>query len=414
MKKLVAIALSILFCITLTCCGAEDALVGLPEIPRDERIYYNGTRVEKGEGLDEARPVTECPYDEEPTFEQAEKDGAFIIISDFRSEEKVVKNPSVLERFSSNVNRGIDDSLLVFNVRYEKNGKKREWAEYYYYVNDELRVVTYGSTGTSPEQKNEKVVADGEYINLALYQKNPLFVMPYDVRGVFLPYKYKDISSEYNFYIHNYTPYNFVELTEASTLYEDGITEKFVNVAGVHEGNGKETKLYKKYPFEESFPTAIEVFDLGGVIVLDNDFATKAYNIAVLEQFRQNLLDGIPDTLFVYTDDGTPALVMYSYTGDSLLITNDERGGDPRALLFTTELFGDEIKFGRYGGAESENFTTGSESKMYERKVFSVSYQATKANGETVNFRVDDSVEIPSVYYVTEHIVPESEAKNYK
>ena len=124
MKKLVAIALSILFCMTLTCCGTEDVLAGLPEIPRDERIYYNGTRVEKGEGLDEARPVTECPYDEEPTFEQAEKDGAFIIISDFRSEEKVVKNPSVLERFSSNVNRGIDDSLLVSMCAMKKTEKR--------------------------------------------------------------------------------------------------------------------------------------------------------------------------------------------------------------------------------------------------------------------------------------------------
>ena len=231
MKKLTAIILSILFCITLTCCGKDDALAGLPEIPRDKRIFYNGTRIEKGEGLDEARPVTARPYDEKPTLEQAEKDGAYIITTYNayqENSEETVKNVSAMERFARNVNRGIDDSLLVFYVDHEKSGTNTR-AYFLYYTNGKLKSV-YGFG----KKYRERLYADGDHVKVAMYEKTK----GRSERGIHVPMEYVPIDATVTPDLHHYRPYNFVELTEKSVLYEEGITEKFVNVAGVHEGDG--------------------------------------------------------------------------------------------------------------------------------------------------------------------------------
>ncbi|MBE6871825.1 MAG: hypothetical protein E7491_07710 [Ruminococcaceae bacterium] len=416
MKKLVAIILSLLFCVTLTCCGTEDVLAGLPEIPRDERIFYNGTRVEKGEGLDEARPVKACPYDEKPTREQAEKDGAYIIYKntpDYNNIETIVKNTSAMERFVRNVNRGIDDSLLVFYITRDKNGKESTWAEFLYYANGELKTV-YGFG----KKYRESVYSDDDEVNILIYEGPPYLGMIGQERGLFVPMEYVPIGASVTPYIHKYNPYKFIELTENALLYKEGVTEKFVNVAGIYEGNGGETRFYEKYPFEEAFPTANQVFDLGGMVVFDNDFATKAYNTAALERFRESLKNNVPDTLIVYTDNGDIYTVMYSYTGDSMIISTDRRS-DGRGDVFTTEIFGKNIKLVRYLNypyyIEVEATETASEKKTFERRYISIRYKAIDdKSGEVEDLENATVTKIMPIYYVTEHIVPESEAKNYR
>ncbi len=407
MKKLVAIALSILFCITLTCCGTEDVLAGLPEIPRDERIFYNGTRIENGEGLNEARPVTECPYDEEPTLDEAEKDGAFIQIInslDSYNVERTVKNTSAMERFIGNVNRGIDDSLLTFYVTQYKD-RTNTSAYFLYYTNGELKsVYNFGKKYT------ERLYVDDDEVKVMLYGFLPYSDIPR--RGLFIAMEHGSIDASSTQYGHDYLPYSFIALTETAALYEEGVTEKFVNVAGVHEGDGGETKLYEKYPFEEAFPTAKEVFDLGGVVIFDNDFATKAYNTAAIKRFRQNMRNKIPDTLFVYTDKGDICTVMYSYTGESVIISTDSRA-DGRGDIFTNEIFGETMGFSWYG--DPMDFATASKQKKFESWNITVRYKATDdKSGEATTYEISAMTKIPPIQYVTEHIVPESEAKNYK
>ncbi len=406
MKKLTAIILSILFCITLTCCGKDDALAGLPEIPRDKRIFYNGTRIEKGEGLDEARPVTACPYDEKPTLEQAEKDGAYIITTYNayqENSEETVKNVSAMERFARNVNRGIDDSLLVFYVDHEKSGTNTR-AYFLYYTKGELKSV-YGFG----KKYRERLYADGDHVKVAMYEKTK----GRSERGIHVPMEYVPIDATVTPDLHHYRPYNFVELTEKSVLYEEGITEKFVNVAGVHEGDGGETKFYEKYPFEEAFPNVKQVFDLGGVVIVDNDIAKKAYNIAAIGRFKENLRNKIPDTLIFYTDNGDISTVMYSYTGESVIILIDKRA-DGRGDIFTTELFGDKIGLGEIY-TYYENTETASGRNTIARYAIHVSASMIDDTpGESITYVFSDVTEIPPIQYVTEHIVHESEAKNFK
>ncbi len=403
MKKLVAIALSILFCMTLTCCGTEDVLAGLPEIPRDERIYYNGTRVEKGEGLDEARPVTECPYDKQPTLDEAEADGAFIEWYNSETGETIIKNFSALERFVYNVNRGIEDSILRTSVTY-KNGRESVVSNFLYYANGKLKN-TYGF-----EKKLENTYADGDKINIFFYDS-----LSYDKgKGVRLLREYSPIDSSASSELFRYRT-NFVELTEKSLFYEEGVTEKFVNVAGIYEGDGGDTKLYEKYPFEEAFPTAKQVFDIGGVVIFDKDFTTKVYNTAAILRFRENLRNGNEDTLFVYTDDGIPCIVMYSYTGKSLIISKDTRLKDTRSDVFTTEIFGDTIGLGNNSMKSDDlRILTCSERKNYMSFTFSIICNTEDNDGNITKHNIHEFYPIPEISYVTEHIVPESEAKNFK
>lgn len=403
MKKITAIILSMLFCVILTCCGGDVALAGLPEIPRDERIYYNGIHIEKGEGLDQARPVTDCPYDKQPTLDEAEADGALIEWYNYETKERIIKNFAALERFVYNLNRGIEDSLLITNAEYT-NGKETVTSGFLYYTNGVLKK-RYGF-----EKKIENTYADGDKINLFFYDS-----LNYQKgKGVFLLREYYPIDSTSRNEIFSYGA-NFVELKDESLLYKEGVTEKFVNVAGIYEGDSGEAKLYAKYPFEEGFPTAKEIFDLGGVVIFDNDFAVKAYNIAAIERFKSSLKDKVPDTLFVYTDNGVPGIVMYSFTGESLIISKDTRLKDPRSEVFTTEIFSDNINLLRDTGTSFDMYVlTCSESKMYQCYDISIVCNTDDNYGETMEYKIHQIIDIPQIQYVTEYIVAECEAGNYK
>ena len=406
MKKLVAIILSILFCMTLTCCGTEDVLAGLPEITKDNCVYYDGAKIEYGEGLDEARAVSACPYTEIPTVEQAEADGAFITVN-YGDRESVVKNMAALERFAYNVNHGVEDSLLWMLVSYYDNGNENISANFLYYKDGELKNAT-----DFAQPETDKVLVSGDNVKVFPYRKSNS--TGYCFGGLHILRSSMDgIGTEY----FRYTYSHFTPVTESSQFYEEGAMDKFVNVAGIHEGDGGETKLYEKYPFEESCPTAKQVFDIGGAVIFDTESITKTYNAAVIARFQQNIIDGIADTLFVYIDDGSPATVMYTFTGDSLIFTNDMRASAPDLKPYTAEIFGDLIRLGNDKGSldyEDICVVTPTERKIYTRHNFIVHYTETLANGESHKAYVHEMVEIPPIQYVTEHIVPESEAKNYK
>ena len=149
------------------------------------------------------------------------------------------------------------------------------------------------------------------------------------------------------------------------------------------------------------------------MVIVDNDIAKKAYNIAAIGRFKENLRNKIPDTLIFYTDNGDISTVMYSYTGESVIILIDKRA-DGRGDIFTTELFGDKIGLGEIY-TYYENTETASGRNTIARYAIHVSASMVDDTpGESITYVFSDVTEIPPIQYVTEHIVPESEAKKYK
>ncbi|MBE6871826.1 MAG: hypothetical protein E7491_07715 [Ruminococcaceae bacterium] len=386
MQKLVAIILSILFCMTLTCCGTEDVLAGLPEIPHNGTKYYDSARVEYGDWYEGAYPRDEYPYPSYPTLEtveQAEADGAYIIARS--TKEPYAKNVSALERFVKNVNNGIEDSLFVLKLT-DRAGETElhiTSAELFSYKDGKMYEIG---------PKHEKVWFEGD----------AKFVFTKGAQGVYL-HLYSSDSGGAPFW--SYDKHFFAPL-------EEGVNAEqlFVDVSGVYEGDAVKAPYYEQYPFEESFPSPKQVFDEGGVVIFDKEDIAKVYNTAAIESFKKNINNKVPDTLLVYTDNGKATVVMYTYTGNTLIVTEDIRGYDEAAHPCTVEYYGEPRIY--VDDTEALKQTDYSASYLKEYSCWTI--EVFVEIKESMEMYSSMYIRIPRISYVSQYIVPESEAKNFK
>ncbi len=399
-KKIFISLMLFVACITLTCCGNKnDILIGLPEIKRNETVYYNAAVVEEGENLGERRPVTECPYDNVPSRQQAQLDGGVIIWTN--GTEHITRNTAALERFVNNVNHGVDDSLLVLKISAE-GAKETASAYFYYFINGEIWCVE--SVG---EIQTEEMIAKGEDAKLFLYKRNgfcgAMVTYPMIIGSIVSGYM-----MDFTHARHAYS--TFTKLSDDALLYDENTSQRFVDVAGVYEGEYGEAKLYMEYPFAEKFPTAKEIFELGGMVIFNNNTAVKAYNTLAIDRFKESVNSGKADTLFVYTDDGEPKVVMYSFTGECLVVTEDARKYEPLKGLYTKELFG-RVFVKTDNEAEQTLKSEGLDHKR-EYSCYTISVTATQKDGSRAF--VSNMASVPDIQYVKTHIMPEADAEKYR
>ncbi len=396
--KAISLLICLLFLISFvsSCAKEENILEGLPEISKNETVYYNSAVIKHGENLNEARPCEECHYTQTPSYEQAVADGAVITWTD--GKEYITENWSAAERFVKNVNHGVDDSLLFMEIN-ELN--ERTSTKFFFYKDKRLYLVT--------EPYTEVTVIGEDDVKLITSKNN-------GKGGIECSYKIKDV---FDGSVCRYVYSTITKLDGESKVYDEKLTQRYFDVAGIHEGDTGEAKLYTEYPFKEKFPTAKEIFELGGMVVFDTEGAIKVYNLSALDRFYENVNSGVPDTLFVYTDSEKPAAVMYSFTGESIICAEDMRKEEEAKGLFVSELFG-KVNICR-DTEEIERLNKKEVSFQKEYESYKITAEHIRSDETSIIMGNDwwgitsgNTVKIPNITYVTKYITAQKYAESYK